>query len=156
MKSRSPDKVASILSGSFAGLKIPALLREARIIKAWPLCVGKGIARHARADRLIGTTLHCVVSSAAWMSELNYQKRTIIDRVNRELGTDVVTEIVFKAGTVEPPAPAPPSPPTAKEETAEYQTISPEKRRFIDEALSDVKDAGLREAIERALKKADL
>jgi len=102
MKHRSPDRVSSILSGSFSTLKIPALLREAKILKSWPICVGKGIARNARADRLIGSTLHCVVSSATWMSELNYQKRTIIDRINRELGEEAVTEIVFKPGLGRP------------------------------------------------------
>ena len=161
MKHRSPDRVSSILSGSFSTLKIPALLREAKILKSWPICVGKGIARNARADRLIGSTLHCVVSSATWMSELNYQKRTIIDRINRELGEEAVTEIVFKPGPVEPPADgdAPggsSAPPSAMEEDAGYGTESPEKRRFIDEAVSGVRDPALRDAIERALKKADL
>lgn len=147
-KGKYPDTVRSVLSRSFSGLNMGSLIREARVLKSWSECVGPRIARHANAERLIGSTLYCVVSSAPWMSELNYQKRLIIDSINSSLGAEAITEIVFKAGKV--------STTVEKASPKRPRKLSAEKRRFIDETVSKVEDPGLRSAIRRALEKAEL
>jgi len=48
----------------------------------------------------MGTALYCNVTSSAWMTEINYQKTTIMERINAELGYKAVTEIILRIGPV--------------------------------------------------------
>ncbi len=142
-------KVDSILSASFPNLSIAAKLKEYKLIKAWKECVGPNIARRAMPTRLIGGTLHCAVSSSPWMTELNYQKREIIERLNRTLGESVVKEIILKVGqVVQMGPPAPPPPPSIKRE------LTGDEREKIDAATKGIKDKGLKEILKRVMEKA--
>lgn len=142
-------KVDSILSSSFPNLSIAVKLKEYKLLKAWKECVGPNIAKRAMPKRLIGGTLHCAVSSSPWMTELNYQKREIIERLNRILGEPVVKEMILKVGEVvqtEPPAP-PPLPSIKRELTGE-------EIEKIEEATKGIKDKGLKDILKRIMGKA--
>lgn len=148
MKGKRPDTLKSVL------LKLPSLgiagkVREARIMALWPRCVGRNVARHSSPVRLIDKTLHCAVSSAPWMSELNYQKRSIIEKINSAVGEGAVEDIVFKAGTVTPP------PETAEPEPKKAKRLSPEKQRLVEETVKDIDDPELRAAVRRAMATAE-
>lgn len=142
-------KVDSILSASFPNLSIAAKLKEYKLIKAWKECVGPNIARRAMPTRLIGGTLHCAVSSSPWMTELNYQKREIIERLNRTLGESVVKEMILKVGQVVqvgPPAPLPL--PSIR------RKLTVEEMKEIEEATKGIKDKGLKDVLKRIMEKA--
>ncbi len=142
-------KVDSILSSSFPNLGIAAKLKEYKLIKAWKECVGQNIARRSVPLKLIGGTLHCAVSSSPWMTELNYQKREIIERLNRTLGESVVKEIILKVGqVVQMGPPAPPVLPSIKRE------LTGEEMKKIEEATKGISDEGLKDLLKRVMEKA--
>lgn len=146
LKGPSPFKISSVISKSYAHLGIEAKLREHHIKKTWADAVGNLIAAKSSPSRLIGTTLYCVVSSAPWMSELTYQKPAIIAKLNKLLGKDAVTEIVFKPGKVAGRAPKAAKTPERK--------LTKEEEVIIEEAVKPVKDATLKALIKRAMEKA--
>lgn len=134
--------------GKFSGLGIEARIREYKVVKAWENAVGGHIAKKARPVRLIGKTLHCVVSSSAWMSELNYQKKLITGKINRILGEDALEGLVFKSGTVPSPVRAPEKPPVR------HRPPTPEEKHRIERTVEPVKDPDLKALIRRAMAKA--
>ncbi|MBI5643886.1 MAG: DUF721 domain-containing protein [Deltaproteobacteria bacterium] len=138
----------SILGTSFPDLGIEAKLEEHKIKKAWADSVGFNIAKKTAPLKLIGQTLYCAVSSSPWMTELTYQKSSIISKINAQLGKTAVTEIIFRIGPVGSPTPpkAVHSPPKRK--------ITDEERLQIEEATKEIKDEKLKELFKRVMEKA--
>jgi hypothetical protein len=143
--SEYPAHIGSILSGSFSALGLKARLKEYEIRKEWAGIVGKNISKRARPAKLIGKTLHVKVSSSPWMTELQFLKREIISKINKMLGEDTVTDMVFKAGSIKENGPGP-----GEKKT---RPISPEEKLLIDRIVSEIKDKGLRELVKRAMVK---
>ena len=102
-KSKYPSKVDSIIGHSLSFPGIGSKIREYKIRKAWPEAVGSAISKKAAPDKLIGNTLYCNVSTAPWMTELNYQKRSIIEKLNAKVASGAIIEIIFKHGHVTEP-----------------------------------------------------
>jgi len=156
-KNYSPIPVSDILTSSLASLGIAEKIKEYRVKKIWPECVGEVIARNTAPQNLIGKTLYCAVLSSSWMTELNYRKGEIIARLNLKtnervmppLGVipplPVVTEIVFRMGSFTPTGP------TKRTPLAEKKKLSPEQKEFIEKTVHLVKDAELKDAIKRAM-----
>lgn len=148
-KTVAPEQINSILGSSFASLGLASKIKEHNLKKAWAECVGAGIARRSAPLRLIGTVLHCTVATSAWMTELVYQKSSLISKLNERLGEKTVTEIIFKIGAVTPyatakaPAPKPP-----------LRELTPEEKCFIDDTTAGLKDERLKEAIVRAFSRS--
>lgn len=147
-KPKRPDTLAGVLD-SLDKLDIPARLTEARLKDGWPRIVG-AIAKRCTPERLMGSTLFCAVSSSAWMSELNYQKDLLKRKINSALGPGTVDKIVLRTGAVaEPPAEE------KEEKPPEKRPVTKERKEFIEKTASTVEDPELREAIRRALEKAE-
>ena len=144
-KSKYPARVDSIIGTSLTFPGIGAKIREYKLKKAWADVVGPAISKRAAPDRLIGKTLYCNVSTAPWMTELNYQKRSIIEKLNSRVAPVAVTEIIFKHGHVPEPVREP--------ERAERRTktLSAADLRFIEETVSHIKDPELRRVIKRVI-----
>ena len=144
-KSKYPTRVDSIIGTSLTFPGIGAKIREYKLKKAWAEVVGPAISKRAAPDRLIGRTLYCNVSTAPWMTELNYQKRAIIEKLNSRVAPVAVTEIIFRHGHVPEPVREP--------ERAERRTraLSADDLRFIEEIVSAIKDPELRAVIKRVI-----
>ncbi|HEY4708006.1 MAG TPA: DUF721 domain-containing protein [Thermodesulfobacteriota bacterium] len=144
-KNPSPTTISSVLGATFPNLNLGAKLKEYRLKRLWPECVGKAIAKRASPERLIGTVLFCSVESSPWMTELNYQKAAIVAKLNALLGPETITEIVFRTGQVKGPkaarAPAPPPRP-----------ITPEEESFIEKTTQGIKDEKLKRLVSRVMR----
>lgn len=137
-----------ILGSSFSALGLAARLREYNVKKVWAECVGKAVAKKAAPSRLIGKTLYCIVSSAPWMTELNFQKPSIIKKLNERLCEEAVSGIVFKPGKVEAPEERPP-------ETEEKpRELTGAERSFIDRNAEKIPDADLKDLVKRVMEKS--
>lgn len=141
-------KVDSILAASFPNLGIAAKLKEYKLLKAWKECVGPNIAKRAAPLRLMGGTLYCAVSSSPWMTELNYQKREIIERLNRTLGESAVKEIILRVGEVVQEGALPPPLPSIK------RALTGDEIKKIEEATKGIKDKKLQDILKRVMEKA--
>lgn len=142
----SPSVISSVLGSTLGHLNLGAKLMEFRVKKLWPGCVGEAISRRTCPERLIGTVLFCSVESSPWMTELNYQKASVMSRLNEALGPGSVTEIVFRTGPVKgkkacPPPSLPPRP------------LTPEEASFIEKTTGPIKDAKLKTLVEKVMKK---
>lgn len=140
------SKIDSVLT-SFSNLGIPARVREYTVKKIWPECVGPGISKKTSPIRLIGQTLYCSAASSAWLTELNYQKKDIIEKINAAIGEQAVAQIIFRIGRVEPPE-------EKMLATGPSRALTAEEKRFIEETAEPVSDEDLKALIKRAFEKS--
>jgi len=144
---RTIGKFSSTLAKILKACGMQSRLHEYRIFARWDQSVGPAIARHAQPKLLRGGKLSLIVDSPAWMQQLTLMKPDLVERLNKDLGGNMVKDISFRLGDVEE-ARAQPSddilPPAA---------LSEEDRVRIEQHVRSIDDENTREALRRLLEK---
>jgi hypothetical protein len=80
------------------GLRLPdgTLSGEELACAVWPQAVGKKIAAHTRAARLVRTRLVIEVEDATWQRQLNALSRHMVWNLEQILGKSVVEDLEFR------------------------------------------------------------
>jgi predicted nucleic acid-binding Zn ribbon protein len=91
----SVEPVGGVLERVLRDLGLGPALAGWRAVEAWPRVAGPRLARRARAVAFRDGTLHVEVEGSAWMHELGFLKRDLIERIHRDLGTDEVRDLRF-------------------------------------------------------------
>ncbi len=91
---RGPAKVGDALAEMLAGSALGARIARAEVLGHWAGAVGPQIAAvtHARAIAENGT-LTVGVKTNAWLQELQMMERSLVAKVNKSAGKDVVRKI---------------------------------------------------------------
>lgn len=97
---------------------------------AWRAVVGKKIARHAAAERLVRKRLVVGVEDAIWRQQLFTMRRLILERIQHFAGPGLVEELEFRI-----------APPRIEPRRASRSV--PAQPGLFDEATS-IQDPGLR------------
>jgi len=66
------------------------------VCAAWSAAVGKRIARHARAERLVRTKLIVGVDDIVWRRQLFTMSRIILSKLAENVGEGVIDELEFR------------------------------------------------------------
>jgi predicted nucleic acid-binding Zn ribbon protein len=91
----SAEPVGGVLGRVLEDLGLSREMSGWRAVEAWPRLVGPRIARHARAVAFRDGTLQVEVEGSAWMQELGYLRRELVQRINQELGGEPVRAVRF-------------------------------------------------------------
>jgi hypothetical protein len=85
-------------SSLIRGLKLPgeAITAEELARAAWSQAVGKKIAAHTRAVRMVRTRLIVEVEDHTWQKQLFALSRQIVKNIERLLGVGVVEDLEFR------------------------------------------------------------
>lgn len=80
------------------GLRLPGgtLSGEELACAVWPQAVGKRIAAHTRAARLVRTRLVIEVEDVTWQRQLNALSRHIVGNLEQTLGKGMVEDLEFR------------------------------------------------------------
>ncbi len=80
------------------GLKLPneTISMEELACAAWPQAVGKRLAGHTRAARMVRTRLIVEVEDAVWQRQLFTLSGHILGNLERALGARIVEDIEFR------------------------------------------------------------
>jgi hypothetical protein len=80
------------------GLRLPGgtLSLEELACAAWPEAVGKKIATHTRAARMVRTHLVVEVEDKIWQRQLFALSRHILGNLERTLGSGLVEDVEFR------------------------------------------------------------
>ena len=80
------------------GMKLPGgtLSGEELACAVWPQAVGKTIAGHTRAARLVRTRLVVEVEDITWQRQLNALSRHMVNNLSQILGEGAVDDIEFR------------------------------------------------------------
>ncbi|MFP6599348.1 MAG: DUF721 domain-containing protein [Deltaproteobacteria bacterium] len=94
---KGPVPIGEIIGASLDRLGIDRELDDYRIWQAWDEVVGEAIRRNAEPVRLDGQRLVVAARNASWMQELTLMRGEIVERLNRWMGREVITEIFIVA-----------------------------------------------------------
>src|SRR6266853_5042433 len=70
--------------------------RQELVCAAWSAAVGKRIARHARAERLVRTKLIVGVDDVVWQRQLFSMSRMILSKLADIVGAGLVDDVEFR------------------------------------------------------------
>jgi len=135
-----PRPLSALMQENLVGLGLAERLREADIWRIWPEVVGATLVRRAQPVRVINGTLTVAVSSAPWMHELRFMTDMMKEKLNSRLGSEVIREIVLRAGKVDGPVAEIP------DEIAAIRTLTPQQQAQIDAESSAIADPETRQA----------
>ncbi len=91
----SVEAVGGVLGRVLEGLGLSREMTGWKAVEAWPALVGPRVALRTRAVAFRDGTLHVEVEGSAWMQELSYLKRELVQRINQELGGEHVRDVRF-------------------------------------------------------------
>jgi len=78
------------------GLPSDTLSGEELACAVWPQAVGKKVAAHTRAARMVRTRLIVEVEDQTWQRQLNALSRHIVWNLQQTLGAGLVEELEFR------------------------------------------------------------
>lgn len=138
----------ALLGAAARSLGVERAAYAALIEEMWPEVVGGEAAAHSRPAGLRGAALLAEAEAGMWAQDLSAQRTRWIAEINRRLGATVVTEIRFRqvaewevhgrrtGGT---------------EGAAQDVELTAEEREGVERAVSEIRDAEVREAARRAM-----
>ena len=145
-----PTPAGSVLLNTLRQMGLGSALSRQSIVMRWPRIVDSVVAKHARAERLVGDTLYLSVDSAVWMNELASMKPVLLEKLNSKLDPDVpqIKDIRFsqtlwrqgaatrkKATTIPPSVENPPDQTALKVSTSNIASIKNSEIRNIIERI---------------------
>jgi hypothetical protein len=100
------ERLGDVLETSLKRLDLNARLDDYGVWTIWNQAVGTAIARNAQPEKIRNGTLMVKVSSPVWMQQLQFMKEMIAAKLNDQLKSDVVKNIFFVVGRIDPAADA--------------------------------------------------
>jgi anti-sigma regulatory factor (Ser/Thr protein kinase) len=156
MKKRGSSGDLRGMADAFLGRVDPQGRRFAsRAATAWAGVVGPEIARHTMGSALRDGELLVFVDTATWANELSVMSEHLRERLNQELGEDLVRSVRFavsrevRRNAIEHAGPE--TPDTTGEGKVELVPLDEQERAQVEYAASSIHDEGLREAAVRAM-----
>ena len=92
----SVEAVGGVLGRVLQNLGLSREMTGWRAVEAWPRLVGPRVAARSRAVAFRDGTLQVEVDGSAWMQELAYLKRDLVQRINQELGGELVRDVLLR------------------------------------------------------------
>jgi hypothetical protein len=143
-----PVPAGSVIRRVIKDLGIQTVIARNQVILDWNKIVDSAVAKHAQAEKLVGSALVIGVDSPVWMNELSALRETLLRKINSKLkpGTPRIQELRFllrsSLGPEKTASVVPPVPPASEEETREALRI-----------LAPVQDDKLKTILARILEK---
>ena len=77
------------------GAGIKSALDQESAVTLWGAVVGRAVSSVTKAEGVDSGTLVVRVESSVWRQELHMQKKEMINKLNKKIGTEVIREIRF-------------------------------------------------------------
>lgn len=95
MRTKNDITIGQALEMMVDDLKLRGKLNESRIREGWAEIMGKPIAKYTSSVSLKEGKLYVKIDSAPLKQELNYSREKIMELFNRQLGPNVVKDVVI-------------------------------------------------------------
>jgi len=139
------DRLGEVLDNSLKRFQLSPRLDEYRVWPIWNDTVGPTVARNAQPEKIRNGTLFVKVTSPVWMQQLQYMKEIIAEKLNQRLKGEVVRNIFFVVGKIDPEV--------LEVKGLERPEPAPTHEGQVDEEfLNTVEDPEIRRAFTKLLK----
>ncbi|MFH1090897.1 MAG: DUF721 domain-containing protein [Pseudomonadota bacterium] len=152
MADKGLTQLGKIISDSMEAGFLGLAKEMVRVFEVWEEAVGSYNASKSSPESFKNGHLTVLVASPVWIDHFSYLKERFIENINQALGTNLVTEITFRVGTVTPPAEAFGRGPSRREQLLVQPSASAPSKNLADipalkQALTKIKDPELRERL---------
>lgn len=96
----SNDSVSSVLEGLVRRLGFESMLLESRLRRNWVSIVGEPMASNTWPDQIRYKKLYLLVHNSVWLHQLTFLKPTLIEKLNKVVGSELITDIVLRVGSL--------------------------------------------------------
>lgn len=93
---RDATPLEGMLGEALRRLGLEQGVKARRSLTLWERVAGETIAKATRAGDIRNGTLYVYTRSSAWSQELSMLRETLLERLNAELGDDVVKDLRFQ------------------------------------------------------------
>lgn len=144
-RGKKPALVGDILKERIGALGWECRLREEEVLTRWDAAVGPQIAAHARPSHITDHRLTVVTENPVWTQQLSLLKPDLLRRIAGNFGPEVVTDLYFITGKIEP---AQKNPPAAAAARRPAITTLP---AALESDLAGIPDAEVRDSVRRLM-----
>ncbi len=95
MKRSNTQPLKAVIQEYIDALKISQKLREVSLVSSWERVVGRTIAQATKDIYIKDRKLFVVLNSSVIRNELLMIKTPLAERLNQEVGADVIDELVL-------------------------------------------------------------
>ena len=96
----SNDSVFSVLEALARRLGFDPMMLESRLRRNWVSIVGEPMASNTWPDQIRYKKLYLLVHNSVWLHQLTFLKPTLIEKLNRVVGSELITDIVLRVGSL--------------------------------------------------------
>ena len=143
-----PTAIGALLPRWLSRKGLRAEVAQYELWVRWPDLIGDRLAAHTEPGSLKDGKLVVRVSSAAWLHELSFLARELVQKINAGLGDERVRELRLMAGPVRPRRRARGDEPPAA--AGSVERLSDAQLGEAELSAKPVEDEALREAVRRA------
>ena len=93
--SSEPQAIGAALKGLFRHLGITRKMQGYDVITGWETIVGTKIASVSSPKKIVNGVLFVEVRTGAWRTELSMRKQEILEKIHRQVGKKIVSDIRF-------------------------------------------------------------
>ena len=93
---QKPVEISRLLSAVFENKKWRSKLELHSVFEFWNKTVGKEIAAVAQPSLFRGSVLWVKVKDSIWMQQLHLQKILLLEKINKQLSGEKISDIHFK------------------------------------------------------------
>ncbi len=95
MRNSNDQTLGEVIQELISRYKLEGKLNSVKIINSWPDVVGSMICQHTNNLYVKNRTLFVSIDSAVIKNELSFAKSKLIKDLNKNAGTESITDIVF-------------------------------------------------------------
>ena len=95
MFSGNEHRLKEIISELIGHYRLESKLNELKVAGSWEQVVGSMIKRHTLELKVRNSKLFVKLDSPALKNELSFSRQKLVDQLNKAVGAQVITEIVF-------------------------------------------------------------
>ncbi|NDV45788.1 DUF721 domain-containing protein [Paludibacter sp. 221] len=96
MRKKNTESLKDVISQFLKEQNLDGKLGEKHIIDAWPVVLGKNISNYTTALSVKNRVLYVSLSSAVLRHDLFLSRQEIKAALNKQVGTEVITDIIFR------------------------------------------------------------
>ncbi|NIM19341.1 MAG: DUF721 domain-containing protein [Candidatus Latescibacteria bacterium] len=94
-------KIGDILPNILKAFGLDRKIKERQALSLWPEVVGKEVASRTRAVKIEKGVLHVHVDHGAWMQELHFMEKKILQELQKKAPDVEIRQIRFSASAIE-------------------------------------------------------
>ncbi len=95
---KSPEKIQKVLEMALGRFGLRDKLNKYQFVLHWAEIVGEDIAKRSKPEYIKNKTLVVRAQDSTWSQELSFHKKVIINRLNKFLGEDLISDVLFIVG----------------------------------------------------------